>query len=144
MGGLNLSGIGRGRGRPRTTPAVLSPLRGALRVQADGTLTTAAGARRRYRCFPDGGRRHSFTVPVVPPAPDTDAARAWSPPPRCDQHREEPHQVIRDDDGVRSHEGTLSALNGKGQRLGTGPGPVLGGRGALRCGGALVHRLQGS
>ncbi len=74
---------------------MLCPLHGGSRVQADGTLETADGVRRRYRCFPVGGKRHSFSVALDPPGREEGGARAWSRPPNCDQHRDEPHTVIR-------------------------------------------------
>ncbi|HSR26651.1 MAG TPA: hypothetical protein VLW53_24080, partial [Candidatus Eisenbacteria bacterium] len=92
MGGVNGVGVARGRGRPRTAPVVPCPTHPASRVVAIGIFATAAGGRRRYRCTPDGAPRHSFSVPLVPPA---SVDRPWAPPPRCEQHRDEPHHVIR-------------------------------------------------
>jgi len=53
-------------------------------------MTTSTGERRRYCCWPDGAKRHSFSVPigkqVAPPRP-----RAL--PPECEEHQAGPHKV---------------------------------------------------
>ena len=80
------------RGRPRTVLAVACPLHPGSHVQSSGTMTTSTGERRRYCCWPDGAKRHSFSVPigkqVAPPRP-----RAL--PPECEEHQAGPHKVIR-------------------------------------------------
>lgn len=85
--------MARLRGRPRTVPMVQCREHPGSRVQSDGTIATHAGEQRRYRCWPDGGKRHSFSVPLgeqVVPTP-----RPWGPPPECDEHKDVPHTVVR-------------------------------------------------
>src|SRR5680860_561987 len=85
--------MGRLRGRPRTVLAVACPLHPGSRIQSNGKRATATGERRRYCCWPEGGKSHSFSVPLgeqmVPPP------RPWALPPECDEHKEGPHKVIR-------------------------------------------------
>jgi len=56
--------------RPSLPPARCSDVthRGS-RVKADGTYVTAEGERRRYRCTPSVGKRHSFSLVVTAVGP---------------------------------------------------------------------------
>lgn len=51
------------------------------KVHSAGTYEAESGTRRRYRCLPAGGEKHSFSV-----VEDLGTARVWSPPPACPQH----------------------------------------------------------
>lgn len=62
------------------------------RVKADGTYNTTEGRRRRYRCTPLVGKRHSFSLVLTVDGP---ALAGWTKPPACPREGHEEWPVVR-------------------------------------------------
>jgi hypothetical protein len=71
------------RGRPKihVSPACPQPEHVGSFVCSDGTRQREKGLVRYYRCRPDGGETHRFTILEVPVPPIR-----WTPPPACPAH----------------------------------------------------------
>ena len=74
-------------------PAAVCVRHPTAHVISIGTRGSGDAVRRRYLCTPKAAARHTFSVPLsaTPAAP----APPRTPVPPCEQHRDEPHHVIR-------------------------------------------------
>lgn len=77
---------GSGSGRKRRAPVARCPLHPGSTVIAKGFVSSEDRTRRRYRCDPLIGDRHTFTAVVAVGPHELARVASWSPPPPCPKH----------------------------------------------------------